>query len=74
MPVLLLRCSLPEMRVRLLSFVSGSLLQAARMQTLDLGIHFMFNFSILQQDMWFGDPLLNYSILVVAIVVELLAC
>ncbi len=62
------------MHVRILSFLSGNLLQAVRMHLFfHLSINFMFDFGILQQGMLPCDPLLDISIRVVASVVALLA-
>ncbi len=68
------RILLPEMNIRLLWFVTGSLLQAARMHKfLHLGVNFMLNFSVLQYSFGSGNPLLDKSVFLVTSVVALLA-
>ncbi len=62
------------MNIRLLWFVTGSLLQAARMHTfLHLGVNFMLNFGFLQYCIFSSDPLLDKTIFLVTSVVALLA-
>ncbi len=61
------------MNIRLLLFVTGSLLQAASMHTfLHLGVNFMRNFGLLQYGLFSSDPLLDKSIFLVTSVVALL--
>ncbi len=62
------------MNIRLLLFVTESLLQAARMhQFLHFGVNFMLNFSLLQCGIFSGDPLLDKSVFLITSVVALLA-
>ncbi len=62
------------MNNRSLLFVSGSLLKATSMQKfLHLGVSFMLNIGLLQYGIFSGDPLLDESVFLVAIVVALLA-
>ncbi len=62
------------MNIRLLWFVTGSLLQAARMHKfLHLGVNFMPNFFILQHSFGSCNPLRDKSVFLVTSVVALLA-
>ncbi len=64
---------LPEMNIRILLFVTGSLLQAASMHKfLHLSVYFMKNFGLLQYCIFSSDPLLDKSVFLVTIVVALL--
>ena len=68
------RILLPEMNIRLLWFVTGSLLQAARMHKfLHLSVNFMLNFGLPQYSIFSGDPLLDKSVFLVTSVVAPLA-
>ena len=68
------RILLPEMNIRLLWFVTGGLLQAARMHKfLHLGVNFMLNFCVLQYSFGSCNPLLDKSVFLVTSVVALLA-
>ncbi len=68
------RTLLPGMNITLLWFVTGSLLQAARMHKfLHLGVNFMLNIGLLQYGIFSGDPLHDKSVFLVTSVVALLA-
>ena len=62
------------MNIRLLWFVTGGLLQAARMHKfLHLCVNFMLNFCVLQYSFGSCNPLLDKSVFLVTSVVALLA-